>query len=485
MMRFSMVALMMIAVGAGRAQSDDSLLSLPTPLIVVVKTPKPPVIDGRIGPGEWRYATATSGLLNLADGNPATETTVVQMTYDAERLYFAFEARLATEQAPAASESNRDGGVWADDSIELFLQPPDIAQDKFYHFIGNSIATVFDRFGADTTWNASWEFACQTGIDAWTAELAVPLSDLGQTDPTGNTWRVNFARNAGTHTSWSYTGRGYGNPPRFGSVRFAENAMVIRALEIEGIGTNQFTVRGEMFNPGPGQRQTLFGLRMPLFQTAIGQPYPRLGTDRWKQNLHMNLSNGSTREFRVTKAARDSRRRMAQIGGVDLDANEVFRQVIPFVPAAPQYVTLVPEPSEETAFLRADLRGLGRGEAVDLSLHVSQVTGGLDRHLTFSDFESNTTNVRSLDVRQWPLGEYHCEYRVASTPAGKTLHEGEFQYERKAAPEWYSVGKQLGRGDRVLPPWTPIEWSENGLDVLGRHYQFGDQLMLAEVSSAD
>ena len=120
------------------------------------------------------------------------------------------------------------------------------------------------EFGADVDWNANWQFACNPGIGTWTAELSVPLSDLGQTDTSGSTWRVNSARNAGAHTSWSYTGNSYANPPRFGSVRFTENSMVIRTLEVEGIGTNQFALRGETSNPTGGQLQTLLGLRMPV-----------------------------------------------------------------------------------------------------------------------------------------------------------------------------------------------------------------------------
>jgi len=154
--------LCVLAASLGRhatAAEEDPLLALPVPLMTVVKTPKAPTIDGKLAPGEWRYAASTPGFLNLADGNLAAEQTVVSMTYDEHRLYFAFECVLTTERFPAVSESRRDRGVWGDESLELFMQLPGHEGNEFYQFVGNSIGTIFDRYNRDKSWDARWQFA--------------------------------------------------------------------------------------------------------------------------------------------------------------------------------------------------------------------------------------------------------------------------------------------------------------------------------------
>jgi hypothetical protein len=75
--------------------------------MTVVATARPPTIDGEMWLGEWGHAAATTGQLNLADGNLAREQTVVYVTYDADRLCLAFDATLAREQSPSAWESRQ------------------------------------------------------------------------------------------------------------------------------------------------------------------------------------------------------------------------------------------------------------------------------------------------------------------------------------------------------------------------------------------
>lgn len=166
-------------VPLAQGDSADPLLQLPTPLRAVTKTPRPPQIDGKLSRGEWRRVASTTGLLNLADGSLASEQTVVYATYDSANLYVAFEALLATERSPAAAETRRDGVVWSDESFELYLQPPGVPDDKCCHFLGNSLGTIFDRVGADKTWNGDWQFANEVGMGHWTAGTQFPSRPLG------------------------------------------------------------------------------------------------------------------------------------------------------------------------------------------------------------------------------------------------------------------------------------------------------------------
>ena len=51
----------------------------------------------------------------------------------------------------------------------------------------------FSRSGP--TWNANWEVAIQEKTNGWTAEIAIPFSELGiQTPQPGDRWKINFNR---------------------------------------------------------------------------------------------------------------------------------------------------------------------------------------------------------------------------------------------------------------------------------------------------
>jgi len=56
------------------------------PVITITKTKVPPVIDGKMEPGEWQQAAGVSGFLDLS-GNLVPHQTFVYITYDAKKLY--------------------------------------------------------------------------------------------------------------------------------------------------------------------------------------------------------------------------------------------------------------------------------------------------------------------------------------------------------------------------------------------------------------
>ena len=480
-----MTTLVLSVLGALAAAAQPSpLLALPRPLLTVARAPRPPVIDGKLRPGEWQYAGCTAGLLNLADGDIAAEQTTVYVTYDAQRLYVAFEAFLTTERSPRASESRRDGGVWGDESFELFLVPAGQPQGSFYHFIGNSIGTVFDRRGTDKAWNGDWRFANDAGMGRWTGEIAIDLCQLGAGDPTGQTWAANFARNAGAHTSWSFTGRGYSNPQRFGAIQFGGETNLVRVARIEGVGTSELAVAGEVFNPTEAQRRILLGVRLPGLEEGLAGPLGAPGVAGWRPDLHINLSSRSRKEFRVTRASPDAGRKVLVVGAATLEGKALYGQAIPFTPRAPQYVSFAAHPSETAVFVRADLRPFRDASLIELTVRVTGPGQTAYPPIRRTGLRPGAVREFRHDVSSWPEGDYTCQYRLASKEGGRTLSEDAFAYERRPPPTWYTEGREIGREEKVLPPWTPIRWSPDTADVWGRTYSFDDSLLLRQVTSA-
>lgn len=181
--------------------------------------PTAPQLDGQIGAAEWAGAARLEGFGAPDDGKPAARPTTVLLGHDATRLLVA--VTCGGQPAPTARPRAHDGDVWADDCVELFLQPP--GSSAYYHFGVNAVGSQMESRcsgSEEIGWNCAWE--AQTGRtgEAWTVEVAIPIAALGGT-PTG-LWRMNFGReeaDAKTATCWNPTGGGFHVPAGFGEVK--------------------------------------------------------------------------------------------------------------------------------------------------------------------------------------------------------------------------------------------------------------------------
>jgi len=198
----------------GAIRSDDTALSRPSKAMVdylvarlingkravlhCQKPEKPPVMDGKLTDKCWGNAE-TGKMSNSKTGKPSKFLSEVSALYDEKNLYLAY---LCVDPAPEHLDKGimqRDGDLWRDNEIEAFL---DVNSDRktYFLFIANSIGTRFDVLceadgKRDLGWNAEWTIKTEIAKDRWTAEIAIPLKELGinQIRP-GEVWRANFHR---------------------------------------------------------------------------------------------------------------------------------------------------------------------------------------------------------------------------------------------------------------------------------------------------
>lgn len=145
-------------------------------------------------------------------GEEASQKTDVTIEHDGSYINITFEIG-----SPAASSiAERDGPVFTDDSVELFLQPPG---KDYYHFAVNTIGTMFDEKNMAASWNADWSASAVKVDGKVIIKMSIPLAALG----TGSDgmWRANFCRNIKTdegmeYTCWSPTYGPYHTPIRYG-----------------------------------------------------------------------------------------------------------------------------------------------------------------------------------------------------------------------------------------------------------------------------
>lgn len=203
-----------VLIGIARGQE------IPRDMLPVAYVDKGPTIDGQLNDPCWDKAKEIGDFTSIDEGNaPAKNPTFIRGVYDQQKLYLAF--RCVQDQPAALSTQPRDGALWFDDCVELFLSPhvtttlmqtrsPD---EQHFHLIVNSAGQQFDELGSGgpASWDGEWEAKTAVTSDGWQAEIAIPFASLyfenfdsRKNPPEMTLWRAQFGRTTaadGAHSS--------------------------------------------------------------------------------------------------------------------------------------------------------------------------------------------------------------------------------------------------------------------------------------------
>ena len=171
------------------------------------KSASSPVIDGYLNDQAWESAPWHGPFFILGkEYQPEPSPTRFKILSDHNGVYLAFECpvdKISTKEWP------RDGALWLNDCVEIFIVPYDkISQDpniqEYYHFITNPSGSQYDSHVlagvANPRWNTAWKCASSVNSDAWYSEVFIPYSAFLAKDM-GNVWRINLGRKNGTAIS--------------------------------------------------------------------------------------------------------------------------------------------------------------------------------------------------------------------------------------------------------------------------------------------
>ncbi|MGB2820114.1 MAG: carbohydrate-binding family 9-like protein, partial [Phycisphaerae bacterium] len=157
--------------------------------------PAGPKIDGALSDPLWERAAPLH--LHPVPGKEGKLTTAVRLLFGASRLYAAIRCQEPDPELHAKARK-RDGEVWADDCIELYVLPhPKVG---YKQIAINPLGTVFDQSfppgsRGDAGWNADVKVAVsvQPG-KGWNVAVSIPYEDLGAYAGRDQTWRFNVTR---------------------------------------------------------------------------------------------------------------------------------------------------------------------------------------------------------------------------------------------------------------------------------------------------
>ena len=173
---------------------------------------EPPRIDGQLDEPAWQSAAIIDAFVQQepSEGDPATETTIVRLLYDARALYIGVEAFDSRPEAVIATEMRRDSPRLLDeDNFQIIL---DTFRDRRsgYMFVTSPLGAKLEQQiaeegeggfrGSNSTnvnvnWDGVWDVAAQRTADGWVAEIAIPMVTLRFPDAERQVWGVNFMRN--------------------------------------------------------------------------------------------------------------------------------------------------------------------------------------------------------------------------------------------------------------------------------------------------
>lgn len=161
-----------------------------------------PVLDGRLDEALWSRAEAATNFTQREpdEGASATERTEVRIVYTRQTLYIGARMFHADTESLIITQLRRDGRLSQDDHFAVIL---DTFLDHRNGFIFNvnPAGARYDGYITDegrsvnSDFNVVWEAATEINGEGWTAEMAIPLSQLRFASTSGDqTWGINFRR---------------------------------------------------------------------------------------------------------------------------------------------------------------------------------------------------------------------------------------------------------------------------------------------------
>lgn len=158
-------------------------------------------IDGRLADEVWQSAAFTSDFVQKepVEGAPPTERTEVAFAYDGKRLYVGARMYSSDPEAIRAVMTRRDD----DGNSERLIVSIDGYQDRrtAYTFAVTAAGVRLDwyhpsdrEFSRERSFDPVWQAEAHIDEEGWTAEMAIPFSQLRFRSGADQTWGININR---------------------------------------------------------------------------------------------------------------------------------------------------------------------------------------------------------------------------------------------------------------------------------------------------
>jgi hypothetical protein len=414
---------------------------------------------------EWKNIPAqgcfTDYRLGVLDYDPG----MVGVACDAKNLYLAFycpvDASVRNDPMHImypngvflANPPSRDGDIRDNDYVVFNIGGKG---GHTYRFVVNARGALVDMRDGDTAWNAGVTWKSRSDFNDWTAELAIPLADLGLS--LGDTVDFNVTRSWKLFTSSQNTLllNEYSQPA---PGKLALKAMACASLTSLGNPwQGDLRIAGSIIGPAGEYRVNVHG-------KGFGQEFTEEAVVAVERGLKV---------FEV-KHQLEKPGDLALIVEVkDPQGTVILTRTVPLVYAASSTVELANFPGwgKLEIFVKPVIIG---GEHAT----VAMTQGGKVLHTReIPQFDDPIKSV-DFDVSALPNGEYEV---VTQLYRGDTLvAEDRKPYAKKALPAWY--GNKAGVIDSPPTPWTDVRVDGNTVNLLMKEISFASTLFPSAITS--
>ena len=221
-------------------------------------------VDGVFAEPVWQTVEPIRQLYQIQpdQGEPATEATEVRILYDDKKLYFGFIFFDSEIDKIVANDMRRDSsGLRSNDYGFLLLDTyNDRRNAVFFRFtpVGGMEDTAVSNSGGslNTSWDIVWECRCRINEDHWTAEIAIPFSQLRFESSDAMDWGLNFGREIARKreiAAWNEAPKTYGGLAKYRTAYFG-------TLEgLAGVAASRHLELLPYVLPGAGQDEAADG----------------------------------------------------------------------------------------------------------------------------------------------------------------------------------------------------------------------------------
>ena len=153
------------------------------PSAAAVRTPAPVVIDGRADDPIWGTAPIIAGFVQFSpvEGGPARFKTEAQVAYD-DRNFYAFIRAYDPEPAKISAVLARRDVRPPTDQLKIVIDAFHDRRSGFEFAVSPGGVkrdyAIYDDNNEDGSWDGVWDVATHVDSLGWTAEFAIPLSQL-------------------------------------------------------------------------------------------------------------------------------------------------------------------------------------------------------------------------------------------------------------------------------------------------------------------
>jgi glycosyl hydrolase family 42 (putative beta-galactosidase) len=231
--------------GACTLQMKSLKISSISDKLKIKKTSNGALLKSSPNGGNWKQSALLQGFYEMESAIPASVQTDVKLTYDSKNLYVAYIAYEPEMASINATIKERDGDIWKDDCVELFIF--DKIKDCGWQFMVNSLGTQADYkleqqnpgdpYKASKKWNGKWKTFVFKKKNKWEAVIIIPWSTIGFKDVNSGSLTLNFARERKVmleNSHWNaYQGR-FNDLAKHSLMSFAFNKATITRFRQKG-----------------------------------------------------------------------------------------------------------------------------------------------------------------------------------------------------------------------------------------------------------